>query len=58
MENPEKNINRSCDCELWKNNIKKINDPMMFYYQRFNIEYDGVIFKYCPWCGKLLQSED
>lgn len=50
-------VKRECDCNLWRENIGKVNAPNQLLFAR-NPDtykgYDGVKFKYCPWCGQLL----
>ena len=47
-----------CSCQDWKDNIDKINGPIMLEQLRGKSKgYDGVPIRYCPWCGeKLLEG--
>ena len=45
-----------CDCQDWKENIKKINGPILLQGIHGMGEYDGKQFVYCPWCGGRLQK--
>lgn len=45
---------RHCDCTDWKENIDKVNNPILFFHSRFNNPYSGKVFEYCPWCGQEL----
>ena len=47
----------TCKCKLWKENIDRINGPIALQSIRSGGRgYDGVPFKYCPWCGKDLKE--
>ena len=49
-----------CDCSDWKLNIDKVNAPLILQVARSGFQtagYDGVPFKYCPWCSKPLELE-
>lgn len=47
----------TCTCKDWQENIRKINDPIELNAIRSGTKgYDGVFFKYCPWCGKELNE--
>ena len=41
-------------CADWIVNIQKVEAPMIFQSVRSGgrYQYDGVKFRYCPWCGK------
>ena len=39
-----------CTCDDWKNNIGKM--LMAEYLWAHGIEYDGVLMRFCPWCGR------
>lgn len=43
-----------CTCQEWDVNIKKINSFIELSYVRSKKDYDGVPFRYCPWCGQSL----
>jgi predicted nucleic acid-binding Zn ribbon protein len=49
--------NTGCLCKEWEENIDKALGPAVFYYQRFGTNYDGVKFRYCPWCASELNFE-
>ena len=38
-------------CPEWEKNVKKI-DTIFYVAARYNVKYDGDIYKFCPWCGK------
>ena len=40
-------------CDEWNKNIDKVNGPIMLQTARSGggYQYDGVPFKFCPWCG-------
>jgi hypothetical protein len=49
-----------CDCKDWKENIEKVNAPLLLQAARQgfqNVGYDGVRFRYCPWCSKMLVED-
>lgn len=39
-------------CDEWEQNIRKIDNFITLQFVRTGTQYDGVPFKYCPWCGK------
>ncbi|KKM22815.1 hypothetical protein LCGC14_1621430 [marine sediment metagenome] len=44
-------------CKDWKENIEKVNGPIMLQAARQNTKgYDGVLFKYCPWCASEMDN--
>jgi hypothetical protein len=43
-----------CTCERWKKNIGFLDKVFILAYVH-GIQYDGVEFDYCPWCGELLK---
>lgn len=45
-------------CANWAVQIEKINGPIINQTNRWGGEYkyDGIPFRYCPWCGKLLNT--
>lgn len=50
-----------CPCDEWRENIDKVTAPHTLMYARNprpENEYHGVPFKYCPWCGSELCSEN
>ncbi len=50
-----------CDCEEWAPNIEKVNAPLATAFARNPStakQYDGVTFRFCPWCGSALGPED
>jgi len=49
-----------CDCKDWSDNIEKVNAPLMFQVARSGFQhagYDGIQFRFCPWCSKVLVEE-
>jgi len=46
-----------CNCNLWLDNIGKINGVIAFQYAH-GIEYSGDAFNFCPWCGRILAPDD
>lgn len=47
-------INRLCKCAEWEPNVSKINSVLSLHTVRTGWQYDGVRFKFCPWCGSEL----
>lgn len=50
-----------CTCAEWKPNIEKVNEPLMFLLARnpsTSQQYDGVPFRFCPWCASPLVKDD
>ena len=50
-------------CPDWEPNIDKLNGPIMMQAARsgFMWQYDGLQFRFCPWCGTQIpepQRED
>lgn len=47
-----------CDCPEWPEGIKKINAPILLQSARsgYQWQYDGVPFRFCPWCGAQLTA--
>jgi hypothetical protein len=45
-----------CICQEWAQNIAKVDAPRMFMAARNpeTANYDGIPFRYCPWCAKYL----
>lgn len=50
----------NCNCQDWKENIGKINAPIMLQAARSGFSpsamYNGVRFRYCPWCALPLHD--
>ena len=46
-----------CECDDYKENAPKIDSFVMLGFTH-GMEYDGKPWEYCPWCGKLLVSEE
>ena len=46
----------NCDCQMWLDNIDKLNEPLLFLAARNpgKWQYEGAPFEYCPWCGASL----
>ena len=48
----------NCSCKEWKENIGKVNGPTILQALRQGTKgYEGVPFKFCPWCGEKLNEE-
>jgi len=50
-----------CQCAEWLANIEKVNEPVRFLFARNPNTYkgyDGVPFRYCPWCGMALIKDE
>ena len=48
-------------CTLFQENIDKVNAPFKLAAARNPTTfkgYDGVPFKFCPWCGTALSQRD
>lgn len=46
-----------CMCKEWQENLPKVEEPRMREHARTGQgHYDGVPFRYCPWCGHLLHE--
>ena len=45
---------KHCYCPYCKENIDKVNAPILFFHNRFHKPYTGKTFEYCPWCGQAL----
>lgn len=46
-----------CTCQDWKENIDKVNAPLMLQFARNPTTtkgYEGKKFIFCPWCSHLL----
>lgn len=49
----------SCDCKSYKDNIDKVNGPIILEGLRYGTKgYSGEHFRFCPWCGKPLLTND
>jgi len=47
----------ACSCHDWKDNIDKVNGPIELQAIRLGTKgYDGVVFRFCPWCGQPLSD--
>lgn len=48
-----------CDCEDFKKTMRILNDLVAeSTLIRGRGEYQGVIMRYCAWCGKKLKEEE
>jgi hypothetical protein len=48
----------NCDCKDWLENIAKVNAPILLQAARTGRSgYDGVRFRFCPWCGDVLKAD-
>lgn len=46
-----------CTCKEWQENLPKVEEPRMREHARTGCsDYDGVPFRFCPWCGYRLQE--
>lgn len=46
-----------CDCQDWKDNIAKVNEPYIREAARTGaVGYRGKTFVFCPWCAKRLEE--
>ncbi len=45
---------RTCKCDDWNANIERL--LMAAYLYVHGIEYIGVLMRYCPWCGTILDG--
>ncbi len=45
---------RKCACDDFNDNINRL--LMAGYLYAHGIEYTGVLMRYCPWCGTLLDG--
>jgi len=54
----------NCDCDDWKNYIDLIDNALIFQQTHTHSAYKKIIypekakFKYCPWCGKVLLTDE
>ena len=49
-----------CNCTDWADNIEELNAPLLLQAARSGFQrvgYNGVKFRYCPWCSKPLEFE-
>jgi len=46
-------------CADWPVQIEKVNGPIMLQSARSGgaWQYDGIPFRYCPWCGARLEEK-
>lgn len=44
-----------CDCEYWKRGLRRLNIAIRYAWNHGHT-YEGVDFKFCPWCGKKLEE--
>ena len=47
---------RLCCCSDWRENIDRVNGPIVLAQVRSGHAWTGKPFNYCPWCGNLLQT--
>jgi hypothetical protein len=38
-------------CPDWKPQCEKVNGPIVMSFIRTGNQYDGLPFRFCPWCG-------
>lgn len=50
----------NCNCADWKENIDKVNAPLLLAAARSggSVQYDGVRFRFCPWCSRPLKESE
>lgn len=46
----------SCNCEEWQNSAHQIFSAQINYTLITGVKYTGSVYKYCPFCGRLLTS--
>ena len=44
-----------CQCESWQLYSLKIFDAQIYCTMRTGVKYNGVLWSFCPWCGKELE---
>ena len=45
-------------CDEWDQNIEKVDGPIMLQSIRAGRDlYDGIPFKFCPWCGNDIEEK-
>lgn len=47
---------KDCTCEGWKTSMPQIESAQILANAR-GIEYTGLVFNFCPWCGKEGEEE-
>jgi hypothetical protein len=46
-----------CFCDDWKENIDKVNAPILLQQARNpHHKFTAKVFGYCPWCGDILHE--
>ena len=45
-----------CDCEDWQTGMSQIASAQTLAWTHGQ-RYTGVVFRYCPWCGKKLEED-
>lgn len=45
-----------CKCDDWRLHSEDIFRAQIAYYQDHGAVWRGGVFKFCPWCGKRLES--
>jgi hypothetical protein len=53
-------VSKQCGCKEWGPNIKLVEAPRMLLDARNpgSAHYEGVLWRYCPWCGNELYEND
>jgi hypothetical protein len=52
-------MNMVCDCKEFVNNMKKIDTATdVAHFHGYSLGPEFVVFRYCPWCSKLLYDSD
>ena len=47
-----------CQCTDWLDNIGRLDGPIITAAMRTGGKgYEGVQFRYCPWCGRTLEPQ-
>lgn len=47
--------NKKCDCPDWEASANQIFNAQSIHSAN-GIKYTGEVFKFCPWCGKVLNK--
>jgi len=45
-----------CTCQKWKQHIPRLESLVMIGFVHGMTVEHGVVFKFCPWCGKKLKE--
>lgn len=47
---------KDCTCEGWKASMPQIESAQILANAR-GVEYTGLVFNFCPWCGEKREEE-